>query len=639
MEGVELRRAWDYVELEEDEYTPALAKATVAWIRETTIAACMSAGHPELVGLFRRDPDLVKVTALPSLDEFIAGFADGEAFSESEMLELYREKYGIDRAAERRSRLQARLRQAFDLLAKAAYRAPKASDPIGQWLAPHLVEHLHAVGMRSLADVRGALNKRRTARWDEVPGIGEKWASRLERWMDENVIVVKPEGGFFLISAASGGAISPFTGAGLSRALVPDGVLEVLPALPSPTSSNSGQVWSPYPASQNRLGASNDGDAIALWIGARAPDNVNTQRSYRRAAERLLLWCQLERGITFAQMRAEDCIHYRAWLTDLGRKTPEEWAKAGWKLPAQQWLGRRGIPRDSADWRPFEGSMAKTSIAQDLTILRSLFNFLHEGRVVDGNPWLLMGKGNFSAPFGARDNQFTSRSLTVEQRDYLLSGLDLEDEIEARLNLILWLGFGCGLRSSEMLGLTFYSLKITPERWALDVIGKGDKLRSVPLSTPVKNALLHYMASIGISLDFVIRASSGLDEGEAVQPILRTQRGRRARGIDGRKVLSTPTSAMSYQSLHRVLKTHMESKSMALETHEPISAARLRDASTHWLRHSCAVQALKKVPLNGVQKLLGHASISVTGRYVVEDDEALADAMEELLVPNGKGVE
>jgi site-specific recombinase XerD len=185
-----------------------------------------------------------------------------------------------------------------------------------------------------------------------------------------------------------------------------------------------------------------------------------------------------------------------------------------------------------------------------------------------------------------------------------------------------------------MLDLTFSSLKITPERWALDVIGKGDKLRSVPLSTPVKNALLHYMASIGISLEFVIRASSGLDEHEARQPILRTQRGRRARGLDGRKVLSTPSSPMSYQSLHRILTTLFDAKAAALEAHDPVSAARLKAASTHWLRHSCAVQALKKVPLNGVQKLLGHASIAVTGRYIVEDDEALADAMEEFLAPD-----
>lgn len=634
MDGVDLRRAWDYVELDENEYTPALARATVQWIRETTMATCMSAGHPELVGLFRRDPDRIKVSALPSLEEFIAEFQDGDAFSESEMLELYKEKYGIDRAGERRARLQVRLRQAFDLLAQAVYRAPKASDPIGQWLAPHLVVHLQAAGMRTLADVRRALNKRTTARWDEVPGVGEIWASRLTRWMDEHVIVVNPKKNDQDSSASREIAPSPFIGLGLSATqTIPDQV-EVLPALPSPSGHAAGQPWAPYPAANNRLGANTDADAIALWIAAKAPDNINTQRSYRRAAERLLLWCQLERGISLTQMRAEDCIHYRAWMHDLGRKTQEEWAQSGWKIPAEQWLGRRGIPRESADWRPFEGAMAKSSVAQDLTILRSLFNFLEEGRLVDGNPWHLMGKRNFSAPFGARDNQFTSRSLSVEQRDYLLSGLDLDDEIEARLHLILWLGFGCGLRASELLGLNFASLKISPERWSLEVIGKGDKLRLVPLSTPVKTALLRYMETIGVSLEFVIRAASGLDEAEAKLPILRTQRGRRPRDLDGRRVRSTPSSPMSYQSLNRILTEHFAVKAAALETHNPISAAQLKAASTHWLRHSCAVQALKKVPLNGVQKLLGHASIAVTGRYVTEDDEELARAMEGLLATN-----
>ena len=623
LEGIDLRRAWDYVELDEDEFTPQLARATVQWIRETTMAACMSAGHPELVGLFRRDPDLVKVDALPSLDDFIAEFADGDAFSESEMLELYQERYGVNRSAERRSRLQARLRQAFDLLAKVVYRAPKASDLIGQWLAPHLVVHMNAAGMRTLGDVRHALNKKKTARWDEVPGVGEKWAARLERWMDEHVIVVPPDASPDLLASSQSYGIVP-----LERLELAD---VQLPA-PSPIPQFLGtSVWAPYPAERNRIGANNDADAIQRWIDAKAPDNANTRRSYRRAAERLLLWCRLERQISFPQMTAADCTHYRAWLTELGRKPPEEWADAHWHVPAEAWIGKRGTPREAAAWRPFEGSMSKASIAQELTVLRSFFNFLEEARIVDGNPFQLMGKTTFSAPFGTRDNQFTSRSLTVVQRDYLLSGLDLDDEIDARLNLILWLGFGCGLRASEMLGLTFGSLKISPERWALEVIGKGDKLRIVPISSPVKTALLHYMEAIGITLDFVIRASSGLDEGESTQPILRTQRGRRARGLDGRKVRSTPSSPMSYQSLHRILTSHFNAKAVALEASEPIAAARLKNASTHWLRHSCAVQALKKVPLNGVQKLLGHASIAVTGRYVTEDDEELASAMELLL--------
>jgi site-specific recombinase XerD len=89
---------------------------------------------------------------------------------------------------------------------------------------------------------------------------------------------------------------------------------------------------------------------------------------------------------------------------------------------------------------------------------------------------------------------------------------------------------------------------------------------------------------------------------------------------------------MSYQSLSRVLKQHFATKSQALESSDPVSASRLRKASTHWLRHSCAAQSIKGgVALNAVQRLLGHSSIAVTGRYIVEEDEALADAMESFL--------
>ena len=187
-----------------------------------------------------------------------------------------------------------------------------------------------------------------------------------------------------------------------------------------------------------------------------------------------------------------------------------------------------------------------------------------------------------------------------------------------------------------MIGLSFSDLLITPERWSLKVKGKGKKNRTVPLSTPVKNAILSYMDAIGCDLEFVIRASSGLDAESAGQPILRTQRGRRRRDDDGKRLASTPKDRMSYQTLNLVIKNHFEAKAQALTESDPVSAARLGLASMHWLRHSCAVHANRnKVPLNAIQRLLGHNNISTTSRYLVEEDEVLADAMEAFLAPNG----
>lgn len=629
MDGVELRRAWAYIEGDamvlDEAYTPALASTTVHWIRETLIAEALSAGRLELIGLFRRDPSLVKDKGKPSLEEFAARFEHADAFSESELMALYTEEHGTaSKAEERKSRLQARLRLAFDLLEKSVRKQPRAKDPVDQWLAPHLAEHLRAAGLVTLGAVRTALDKRKTPRWEEVPGIGARWADRLVRWMDDQVIVVQSD----LLPAAATN-VSEFGIVFMDRlvhlALAGQESESDLLVSPSPFGLQSSfkNVWAPYPASNNRIGSNDDKESIELWIQAVAPENKNTQRAYRRIAERLLLWCRLERRTTFAEIKVEDCIHYRTWLTDMGRKTPEEWKLAGWKIPAEQWIGNRVAHRDTAEWRPFEGPLSKGSVGQDLQVLRSFFTYLDTGRVVDGNVWALMGKANFQKTFSGREEQFVGRSFTLAQWRYLIGDLKSgEDEFTSRILLILWLGFGCGLRSAEMLSLTFASIR-TGDTWRLNVLGKGDKWRTVTCPLPARTALIGYMASIGISLEHLVQACSGLDAAMAAQPILRGQKGRRK---EGRKA---PSSALSYSQMFRVLKAYLESMAAALESTDPVSAAQLRKASGHWLRHSFATRALQNgVPINVVQKAMGHASVSTTGGYLTAESEHMDQELE-----------
>ena len=59
----------------------------------------------------------------------------------------------------------------------------------------------------------------------------------------------------------------------------------------------------------------------------------------------------------------------------------------------------------------------------------------------------------------------------------------------------------------------------------------------------------------------------------------------------------------------------------AAETMEnPEDAARLRQASTHWLRHTHGTHAVAdKVPLDVVQYILGHASLDTTSIYVTAE--------------------
>lgn len=623
LEGVDLARSWNQYLTADGDYTAVLAKATTIWVREALAHEARATGQHELIGLFRRDPWLVKASVKPTVAEFAARFEHGDEFSETELLELWKDEYGKpDLAEARRGRLTNRLRDALQQLERGTRRDPKGSDAVSIWLAPNLAANLTAAGLHTLQAVRDALAARKTSRWSEVSGVGEVWADRLLDWLQEQAITPSPAP--VLPSPVPASLLVP-----LERFEAPfDAVLPASSANPV-----GHQRSSPYPAN-NAIGAQHDRHAVELWLEAKA-SNPNTLRAYRKNAERFLLWCYMERQTTFTEITVADCIHYRTWLTDLGRRTPEEWKQAGWRLPAEQWImqpalgaeskRRRVARRDSPDWRPFEGPLKPDSVAFDLLTVRSLFEFLVRGHILNVNPWDLMGKKATSrAKLATATQQFTGRSLTLDQWKLVVDGLSADGpEFDRRLLLVLWLGFACGLRASEMLSLTLGSVVPTNEVWRLNVLGKGSKVRLVPLPSPVRLAMLAYLSSVGVSYEEMLEAALNPDSAAAGHPILRSRRGRRTKGGP------VPTEPLQYTQLYDALKTHFARRAAQLEQRDPITAAKFRAASTHWLRHTCATQALKNgVALTGVQKLLGHADLSTTSTYLTELDDILAAEME-----------
>lgn len=618
MEGVDLQKAWGvYLSLEGD-YSETLARATVGWVRQALIQEALDSGQASLIGLFRREPWRVKAAAKPTLAEFASRFQDAGDFSERELTEMWKAEFGRpDRAEARRDRLGQRLRQALQLLERATRRQPKRADLVSTWLAPNLAAKLIEAGLTTLGAVRDALEVRKTSRWEEVPGVGEVWAGRLTEWMDENNIVAEARS---LPSRASPPSpLVPLERLTLSRRQ------PVLRMASAAMAHVPAQAPSPYLPGGNALGALDDKHAIELWLAAKAT-NPNTLRSYRKNAERLLLWCIFERQATFPELTVADAIHYRTWLTQLGRQKPGDWAAAGWRLPAEAWIGPHGAKRNCAEWRPFDGALKPESVAHDLLTIRAFFEFLVDGGVLQMNPFKLLGKHATAGPDVADlTEQFTGRSFSMAEWHHVIDGLGQEGstDLDRRLLLVLWLGFGCGLRASEMLSLTLGSIMLG-ELWRLRVLGKGNKTRTVPLPSPVRDALLAYLNSVGVPPDEVVRiARSERDDPDRGSPVLRSRRGRRQEGGP------QPTTALRYSQLYDSLKRHLATRGDDLERRQPEAAAKFRDASTHWLRHTCATLALRDgVPLNAVQRLLGHASLTTTSTYVTEQDEALMAAME-----------
>ena len=373
------------------------------------------------------------------------------------------------------------------------------------------------------------------------------------------------------------------------------------------------------------LEATDDLSAIRSWLVARA-NNVNTQGVYRKEAERFLLWCTQERQIALSSVGLEEASLYLRWLEQLGRTPDSLWAQQ-WNLPQHDWLGAKNTPRSDAQWRPFNAPLSHTSRKMALMTVRQLFNFLTKTGYIIHNPFdQITRKVPFLDGEGA-PKEYADRSFSDDQwaqvSDYFLH-LD-DDEAKARLAVILMMGKGLGLRASEMLNAR---AEWITERMVdgetikvIEVIGKGDKVRRLPLQDEQVMMINHY-------LHYRELPELGLVAPET--PLLASLgRGSEAKLSQGQGV----KRGLSRSGLYRTLELFLENCAREIEGTEPMAAAKLRASSTHWLRHTFATSALKsKMPINVVQNAMGHASVATTSRYLTPEEAEVARAMKNMKV-------
>ena len=143
--------------------------------------------------------------------------------------------------------------------------------------------------------------------------------------------------------------------------------------LPNELSGQQGRNRAP--ASQiMQISANNDLQAIQTWL-QEFTGSPQTLRTYRKEAERLLLWSLIERQKAFSDLNRDDLRDYQTFMTN-----PQ---------PKDRWCGPRR-PRQHPHWRPFEAPLTEHSMAQAITIINALFNYLVEAGYLSGNPLGLM---------------------------------------------------------------------------------------------------------------------------------------------------------------------------------------------------------------------------------------------------------
>ena len=335
------------------------------------------------------------------------------------------------------------------------------------------------------------------------------------------------------------------------------------------------------------IDAKNDAQAISSFL-LEFRDAPLTLVSYSKEIERLLLWCIHIAKLNISSLRRDHLMAYQDFL-----KNPE---------PKNVWIGAK-VKRQLADgsanpnWRPFGKALSATTINKVITILDSFFNYLVQTNYLTGNPLAVdrrRKKRNKTKP------QLIDRYLEIDEIYSVLNALsnyaqknNQETFQVVRSRYIILLLFYTGLRIAEAANHTMGNFIQREENWFLRVIGKGKKLREIPVPDDLLDALADFRKSAGLP--------SPEPKFREKTPLIPMQN------------LKQPIST---RRIDQILKWAFNLGAQQFDVKEPRRASKLRQASAHWLRHSYVTYLLDSgAPLKVVQVNAGHSDAGTTMHY------------------------
>ncbi|WP_310463074.1 phage integrase family protein [Sphaerotilus sp.] len=554
----------------------------------------------------------------------------------------------------------AQRRAVIDALAtleRVLAREARLDDETGFWLGAGLPRELARVGVQSLGDLVRYINLQ-GFRWHRtVSRLGAVRATRLVAWLvpiaqqgDQALLdsALRPESDLARLRQRDL-ARAPVTDlaalAGGTDPLMPVAVPVMDMALPDALSGRDGLFRSP---DTNVWGAQTDVQAIQQWLSRY---QGQTRRDYARIAERFYRWCLQVRRTALSSLQEPDIQAYQAFVS----------------APPADWVQPRKVRREDAAWRPFRGPLGRNSQRHEFAVLGGLFAAMHDKGYLRANAMSGLGRtlGLVKPSIDVR------RSLNEAQWSFAMVVLRERPDTPARrrLQLLLDLASTTGLRLSELATTRMKGLRQElvdgESAWLLDVIGKGGKLRTVMVFDDIKALMEQHHADMDaarVGFEDAVervqvpnsrpttaageRMASGDQEADAVastggalQDALRAEhlqawrpligilrRPPPRRDLDARGVpfvdREQPSQADRYGALersaiYRLLRRFFTDVANAAATREGAPpAAEFLKASTHWLRHTFANEAIKQMQPQVLQSLLGHSDLRVTSVYV-----------------------
>ncbi|HEX5003764.1 MAG TPA: site-specific tyrosine recombinase XerD [Gemmatimonadales bacterium] len=220
--------------------------------------------------------------------------------------------------------------------------------------------------------------------------------------------------------------------------------------------------------------------------------------------------------------------------------------------------------------------LSAATIRRHVSAVRTYFGFLLGEGTVREDP-----SDRLESP---RLGRTLPETLSVAEIERLLAAPSIDEPLGWRDRALLELGYGAGLRVSELCGLGLTDLVLSDG--LVRVLGKGSKERLVPIGRSVLGALSVYLHTL----------RPALDRGASRQRVFLNNRG---------------------QPLSRV-------GAWGIVKRAARRAELTKTVTPHSLRHSFATHLLEGgADLRAVQEMLGHADLSTTQIYTHVDREYL----------------
>jgi integrase len=518
--------------------------------------------------------------------------------------------------------------------AQLAAAAPHADHPIGAWLRPRIARRLKGEGIATLGELVAFCNRRGASWWRSIPRIGRGRARAIVSWLRKHQSKLQLTVEIDVDSEERDGV-----------PLVADELVEVVPeyyadrgprgTLPRLRLAPLERLSVPHALSgadgENRsnafcyIQANHDLDAVRAYLN-RYRDQPKTLRAYTKELERFLLWAVVLRGKALSDLKVDDCEAYKDFL----------------KQPDPRFVGER-FARHSPRWRPFaatiDGSASLSPESQRYTVraLRSAFTWWVDVRYLAGNPWKAV---NDPAVVKRASAMKIERALPAKLWHKLRAELDVRSAEEGAVQwravraAILLMG-DSGLRREEMaiarrenLSPSSYG---TPDRpvWELTVVGKGQRERTVPVSAATLDALRAHWEDRRKAFDDIDGGSA--PNGPLVAPVIIPWTQASKQRHRTKESVGQPQSneaGYTADGLNRLIGRMLRNLVETADALDLDDRVRLGQANAHAFRHTFGTQSVADdVPVDIVQKVLGHASLQTTTIYVQAEKQRVLEEL------------